>query len=286
MLERIYNTILILLAKRRWLKRIFFFAFPEIGHLRLKSGKKKGNVYLDLRDFQGPSFYIMYDRVPAFYHYEIQGKNKLFESLKKEGTFLDIGANIGLFSLYYKLNREDLPIICFEPQKLAHECLTKSSKSFDFKNFKVERMGVGEKPGDLTLYSGGNNSGGHSVVKRIDNESLTSETIKIVSMDEYAKENHINEISGIKIDVEGFEYHVFKGMKNVLKKHPPILVECQNDQLLGDESLISILEEVGCQYQVECIDNGEAFELKHWREIAEKMMSRGRVASDYLLVKS
>ena len=83
MLDRVKNSILLVMAKRRWFKRIFYSKFPEIGYLSLKKAKGEGKVFLNLRDFQGPSFYIMYDRVPAFYHYEKRGKNRLFESLNK-----------------------------------------------------------------------------------------------------------------------------------------------------------------------------------------------------------
>ncbi|MBF0360564.1 MAG: FkbM family methyltransferase [Oligoflexia bacterium] len=295
------NKILLLISKRRWLKRIILplFPLPTIGYLNVKYESKSencaGKVFLSLHDFRGPSFYIMYDGEEAFFHYEKKGKERLFSLInQREGTFIDIGANIGLFSVFYKMKKNNLSVVCFEPNALAFSCLEKTKSSFKFKDFTLENLGVADKDGELPLYSDDLDSGGHSFIREEceegkegkDREEQAEAKVKTVAIDSYLAKRKIEKISAIKMDVEGFEINAVKGMLETIKKyHPPILLECQHANFKRIDNLQEILinGSIEYEYKIEHIDTEYTFELKDWREFALKKLEEGVGASDYLL---
>jgi FkbM family methyltransferase len=285
------NQAFLSLGKRRWLKRMVLPILPTIAHLDIEYQNTKGKVFLDLHDFRGPSFYIMYDKAPAFFHYEKQGKDRLFSFIQKRaGTFIDIGSNIGLFSLYFKLQKPDLPILCFEPNDLAFTCLQKTVASFQFSNFHLEKLGIADQAGEIPFYVDNLNSGGHSFIFQHQGNkhvSLSQGQVQTVSLDDYLAHKKIDQISAIKMDVEGFEATAIKGMCRTLKKHrPPLLIECQHASFKEEQNLPKILASAGIEYHVEHIESGQVFKLAEWTDFALKQLekdSKHELAADYLL---
>ncbi len=72
----------------------------------------------------------------------------------------------------------------------------------------------------------------------------TSEVIKVktITLDEYCKSNNIDKIDFIWMDVQGAEYLVFKGAKDILEKTKYIYTEYSNDELYeGQKNLSDML---------------------------------------------
>ena len=82
-------------------------------------------------------------------------------------------------------------------------------------------MGLGDSncEGELTSHGMGSNL----LDRRFGQEPKKDRTIKIVRLDDYAKQNNI--VAGvIKTDLEGFEMHFLRGALETIKKDRPILV--------------------------------------------------------------
>lgn len=98
----------------------------------------------------------------------------------------------------------------------------------------------GEK-GSIIEY--GNDAGSNRIVP--DNEG----TVDVVAVDEL----EIGQIDFVKIDVEGFEYNVIKGMKNLLNQWRPIVyVEIFEENY---DNVSKLLEECGYEMQKEVCGN-------------------------------
>ncbi len=146
----------------------------------------------------------------------------ILKNIKEGDTVLDIGANIGYYTLYIarKVGRKGR-VFSFEPDPVNCKLLKKSVLANGYTNVIVEQKAVTEKTGKAQLYLCDENKGDHRIYNSYDaREELDIET---VSLDDYFKD-YKGDIDFIKIDVQGSEPTVIKGMKNLLRKNKKIKI--------------------------------------------------------------
>ncbi len=66
-------------------------------------------------------------------------------------------------------------------------------------------------------------------------QDFASNTVKCLPLDEYLRKHGVHKVDLIKIDVEGAELHVLKGMEQTIKANPNlrILIELDNNTTAG-----------------------------------------------------
>lgn len=136
-----------------------------------------------------------------------------FKELKID-TFIDVGANIGYFTLLFA-NLNCLTY-SFEPNEYNFNILNQNIIINKFQNSFIFNHGIGNKDEIIKFYYNNEKSGHGSFnenIKNIQNLHIVN-NIHIKKLDDV-------EIKGknimIKIDVEGFEFDVLKGMDLLLK---------------------------------------------------------------------
>jgi len=174
--------------------------------------------------------------VNGFYEYDqlILISNFLDKKNIHGGVFMDIGANIGNHTVFFK-NRFK-KILSFEPNPLVYPLLTINTK--ESTNINLFPYGLSNKSSKETLYYCSNNIGKGGVdvtdtdssvpidLKTFDNDLLEGQTLKL-----------------IKIDTEGHEELILKGMQDILiKQSPYIIIEVNIDK--GDNPAISQLKKM------------------------------------------
>lgn len=92
-----------------------------------------------------------------FVYHEIFERQLYFQNginLKRRATVLDIGANIGLFSLYIRERYPDSHVYAFEPIPDVYRCLVKNSKRIS--NIRTQNVAISAKEGKarFTYYPG------------------------------------------------------------------------------------------------------------------------------------
>jgi FkbM family methyltransferase len=126
--------------------------------------------------------------------------------IKNGGIFLDIGANIGYYSLMAaKLGATK--IIAIEPNPIVLDRFTRNIKLNGFdRKIKTFQTGVGAKRASMDLRLSHIDMGSSSIV----NSKLNSDKIKIkiIPLSELLKKEDITRVDVLKIDVEGFEDRV------------------------------------------------------------------------------
>jgi FkbM family methyltransferase len=159
--------------------------------------------------------------------YEFKVK-EIFEKLCRESKIIvDIGANIGRYTILGGNNNPRAKIYSIEPEEDNFNILSKNVKLNNLKNVELIKTALGNQKGEVKLYkSKGANHGGHSILNKTDNFEL----VKLNTLDALIKDK-VNEIDLIKIDVEGFELDVLSGMKNFLleKRIKNILIEIDKE---------------------------------------------------------
>ena len=153
-------------------------------------------------------------------------------------TFLDIGGNIGLSTIGFReLGFLRNKIIMFEPDKfLLDKYISKVKKNYS--NIKVYPFGLSNKSEKKKLYRAFykntffhfNNSFDLKYLKEklVHNYGDKAKSFKIKSrifdLKKFDELNINEDISFLKIDVEGFDELVLYGMKNFLRKNNPVIL--------------------------------------------------------------
>lgn len=148
-----------------------------------------------------------------------------FRQLLRPGmTFLDVGANIGYFTLLAaRLVQESGHVYAFEPNPGNCVSLRRSLAENGFNHVTVFQNAAAEKAQTLIFSGGGADSNG-----RIINESepmaqeFALPRVEAVVLDDVLAD--AARIDVIKMDIEGAEPRAWEGMQQLIAKHRPVLV--------------------------------------------------------------
>lgn len=126
---------------------------------------------------------------------------KLLESSCKDGLFIDIGANIGFYSIIMAAKGSNVIAIEPNPKTLARLNYNVSLNNFSNK-ITVLPLGVGEK-GDCELsFAGDLGSASTRTVFSRNNKTIKITTLPLLDI---LRSQNIERIDGLKIDIEGTE---------------------------------------------------------------------------------
>jgi len=142
--------------------------------------------------------------------------------LNRGDCFIDIGANIGLMSIFAsQCVGNSGKILAFEAHPETHELLQKNIQLNHIENIDTFNFALGNEPGKATIYDNWNvNRGGASLV--IHSENSTGFEVDVKTLDEVIQNDFQPKM--IKIDVEGFEFQVLKGAAKTIENAKPILI--------------------------------------------------------------
>lgn len=156
------------------------------------------------------------------YYFQNYGQDLLKvmkQNLKKDSVFVDVGANIGYFTMLASSIITQGKIIAFEPSSLNYGILLDNTKGSIVEAHKVA---LSDKNVSARLYTGKKSTGWHSLIG-----SGRHENIKTSRFDDLGI--GLKKIDLIKIDVERHEVEALKGMKKSLSKYGP-KVFCEVDE--------------------------------------------------------
>lgn len=170
------------------------------------------------------------------------------KEVKKGNVVLDIGANIGYYTLIFaKMVGEDGKVFAFEPDPTNFSLLKKNVEINDYKNVVLVQKAVSNKTGKGKLYISEDNLGAHTIYNSNDNRQWIE--IEVIRLDDYFK-NYNGKIDFIKIDIEGAEYEAIQGMRNLLKRNNVTIVTEFNTfalkrSIIQPEEYLKLLIELG-----------------------------------------
>jgi len=135
-----------------------------------------------------------------------------------DGVFFDIGTNAGSFVKVLQYFNVTNNIHCFEPHPVIHE-KTKSVYPY----ITMNNYCLGNTDGNIDIYIPQWSVGLSSVINRPVfsqlNQEINKLNVKCKKLDTYCKENNIDVIDFVKIDVEGAEKYIFEGANELLKNN-------------------------------------------------------------------
>jgi FkbM family methyltransferase len=132
-----------------------------------------------------------------------------------EDVCLDVGANVGYFSLLMAQRASRGSVHSFEPQPLTANLLRASLELNGSSNVFVNQCAVGDREGTVSFSKSKDSaySSMHDTKRRPVEEQLT---VPMVTLDDYLEKRGVGRVSVIKVDVEGAEDMVVKGAARLL----------------------------------------------------------------------
>src|SRR3989344_942009 len=162
-------------------------------HRKLKS---------DFAQVQGHKMYLDEDdslRLSIFGVYEPSQTELIKQEVKEGDTVLDIGANIGYYTLIFaKLVGPRGKVYAFEPDPKNFSLLKKNIKINSYDNVVLINKAISDKTEKIKLYFSSNNKASHTIYGSEKNTNFV--TIDSIKLDDYFKTNE-QDISFVKIDV-------------------------------------------------------------------------------------
>jgi len=148
---------------------------------------------------------------------------KIFPQLinKKSPVFLDVGANVGDYTLSLLRTHSSAHIYTFEPHVSNFSVL---KDNVFFPNVKHYNLAAGESKGELTLYDRADHKNGSShaslyegVISEIHKQNVLKFSVSVDTLDNFCESEKIDEIELLKVDVEGNELAVLNGAKRMIE---------------------------------------------------------------------
>jgi len=202
-----------------------------------------GEVLCNLNDLVGRT---------AFYTGDLDRKISWVCSriVKPGDTVLDIGANVGIVSLWLaKLVGDKGKVHAFEPNPELQKLLNKTIQRNNAFNIHSHPVALGSKPGQMELRVLESNTGSGSLIFDYDLTKCCIIPVPVQTLDSIVAKEKIETIRLIKIDVEGFEGEVLRGGSHVLESVRPqaVLFEFidKSEGRLSDQPVFKILQQAG-----------------------------------------
>ncbi|WP_108246774.1 FkbM family methyltransferase [Muricauda brasiliensis] len=152
------------------------------------------------------------------------------ELIKCVGTFWDVGANIGYYSILACAYNSKIKVSAFEPSNGPKHYLYENIAINQMNNqIRVHPQALSSESGNIAFYEVVNPkfphilnlSGEHNLGTK---RGLNSKKVIVESVQIDEVRNEGRPVDLIKIDVEGAEFMVLKGGMQLLKKDRPIII--------------------------------------------------------------
>lgn len=186
-------------------------------------------------------------------------------AINEGGLLLDVGANYGYFSLLWS-QFKDNNVIAFEASPKNFPYLL-DNVSLNNLNTRIEayELALSDRKGILTFDMGPEDQTGWGGLNHLSSETQNNSTIDVssITLDDFAIENNILQISVLKIDTEGADTLVLSGAKNLIKnkkiKHIFWEHNLHRMQQLGltENTMINFLTD--CGYKINMFNDNEYY---------------------------
>ncbi len=183
-----------------------------------------------------------------------------------KGIVLDIGANIGIMSVWLGKKLPDCQIFAFEPIQHNINTLKRVISYYHLQNITVVEKALGNENKKVEMVMPVVNSVkmqglSHVIHESIDvfNEGNTFE-VEMVKLDDFfAAQANEKKITAIKLDVENFEAFVLQGAENLIQKHRPLIYTELWENANRDICFDFVKQN---HYRIQCLEKGKLIDFE------------------------
>ena len=151
-----------------------------------------------------------------------------------EGTYIDVGANLGNHALFFQHFTRCKNLICVEPHPISGEYLEQNLRRNEWEGMPpwvLHQCAAAEYPSTRLLGGDydGNTGSIHLLGATPEDPTWVTPTeapsylVPCRPLDHIAQ-GSVGEISLLKLDIEGYEHEAIKGARGILTRHLPVVV--------------------------------------------------------------
>lgn len=225
-------------------------------------------LLIRLLGFQNYLYWVTLARIGTLRWNKDQADLRHFVSLipNKKGIILDIGANIGVVTHYLATQKPLADVHSFEPIPDNFAALSRVVKNRKLSNVSLFQIGLGERnhsfPMIMPIINGVKR---HALCQIEDGNCIYRQgerfQVNVVTLDSLPElKGSAEQILAIKIDVEDFEYQVFVGGLELIKKGRPIIF-CEFWESPNKQKVIDLFHSL--DYEIKVYEAGG---LHHFHE--------------------
>jgi FkbM family methyltransferase len=150
------------------------------------------------------------------------------------GVVIDVGANRGEYAQRLREINHDVEIHCFEPHPLTFATLRLRA---DQLRVTMHHAAVGSAPGEMSLFDYEDQDGSshasayREVIERIHGRKAIEHRVRVITLDDFARERGIERVSLLKIDTEGHEIEVLKGFSHFLREKRVAMIHFEFNEM-------------------------------------------------------
>ena len=256
MLNRIYNRLI-------WFANSFFALFIELKQIKIDNVSFK--IYINNSH--------ELNRALTF---NTKEEDTLAWLKNNPGLDLvDIGANVGIYSLYFAKISENSQIYSFEPDASSFTSLVKNISTNSTSNIKAFCIAIGSKKGfyEMNFYDFAAGAGAGSIDSEYiftnakDKKKYVQQTF-CETLDNCSEELIFTENCLVKIDVDGPEYEIINSGKNFLSsnKVKSVMIEINSKNEIDKHKIFGLMQSYGYKkiYQGNWIDKYKDYEISNF----------------------
>jgi FkbM family methyltransferase len=199
---------------------------------------------------------------------EIETKYFISRFLKDDSICIDVGANIGMYSLLFLQLSPSSKVIAFEPTSNFNFLQENIPGKFKVR-FQSFQVALGDKDGvvEAEIWE----SFGHKKVK---------DYFRFSKLDTFLEKHPVDKIDLIKIDTDGFEIQILLGAINTIARYVPLII-IESDSEIGSgqsrKKIGEILTNLGYKKLGTLDSNNDIYSHKGKRKTKEikKLIRRG-----------
>ena len=156
--------------------------------------------------------------------YENDYEMKMISMMRGKKTIVDIGANLGFYTVIAGKLYPTSRVYSFEPIPQTFAILEDNIRLNGVTNSVAENIALSDEHqknvrGGLMYYTP-EASGAASFANIQEREGIKLVEVNMATLDDYFRGERVD---FVKCDVEGSEFHVFKGAEKTLRKHRPVI---------------------------------------------------------------
>lgn len=191
-------------------------------YIVLNEARGKTKIYFDENDCEEASVEVMCSL--DFEKKETETTLAIIKDIMNDNfVMLDIGSNVGWYSLLIKNLYKNATVYSFEPAPRTYERLINNMRLNGHSTENAFNIGFYDKKSKLDFYYDIEGSGGSSMANLRERENVEKIQVDVEMLDEFSVEHSIDKVDFVKCDVEGSELFVFKGGIKLLEKTKPVI---------------------------------------------------------------
>lgn len=172
------------------------------------------------------------------------------EAIPEDGVVLDIGANVGLFSVLVKSLKKNANIHAFEPMPGTFAALRRNIEAHKLVNVTAHQVAIGATEEDAVEFTyfpfaPGNSTRYPRCANPLITRGATTHNVSVTTISSALKEiSETEHIDLVKIDVEGGEAEILRGIAPLeWERIKSFVVEVEDTGLGEPENLRRVFEE-------------------------------------------